>query len=123
MKSIIKHKDECVIAGTLCAEYTPATYRTKDGAAYYQFKFVDIDGKFEIDILSQPSYGTRDSSLVATHRLPSSRGGHKICITEGKEPQTIESTRKISMEWAELTNTYIKTGQSIDSQVAANART
>lgn len=102
--------------------YGPATYRTKDGKALYKFRFVNIDGKFEIDILNQPSYGSRDASNVVSHRLPSARGGNKICISDGKEPKTIESARKICMEWSELTHTYIRTGTSIDKQVSDNAK-
>jgi len=113
---------ESLIAGTLCASYTPATYRTRDGSAYYKFRYVDIGGKYEIDILSQPLYGSRDSSLHASHRLSSSRGGYKICISVGHEPRTLEKAKKISMEWAELTHTYIRTGRTIDLQVAMNAR-
>lgn len=114
--------NESLIAGTLCVSYTPATYRTRDGSAFYKFRYVDIGGKYEIDILSQSLYGSRDSSLHASHRLPSSRGGYKICISVGHEPRTLEKAKKISMEWAELTHTYIRTGRTIDSQVAANAR-
>ena len=113
--------NESLIVGTLCANYSPATYRTRDGNALYKFQYVDIGGKFEIDITSQPLYGSRDSSLHATHRLSSSRGGYKICISAGHEPRTLEMARKISMEWAELTHTYINTGRTIDTQVAANA--
>lgn len=114
-------RNESLIAGTLCASYSPATYRTRDASAYYKFQYVDIGGKFEIDILSQPLYGSRESSLHATHRLSSSRGGYKICISVGHEPRTLEKAQKISMEWAELTHTYIKTGRTIDAQVASNA--
>lgn len=102
--------------------YGPATYRTKDGKEMFKFRFVDIGGKFEIDILSQPSYGSRDSGSIASHRLPSARGGNKICISAGKEPKSLESARNICMEWSELTHTYIKTGKSIDSQVMNNSK-
>lgn len=118
----LHYNNDSLIAGTLCASYTPATYRTRDGSAFYKFRYVDIGGKFEIDILSQSLYGSRDSSLHASHRLPSSRGGYKICISVGHEPRTLEKAKKISMEWAELTHTYIQTGRTIDSQVTANAR-
>lgn len=109
--------------GTLhSTSYGPATYRTKDGKEMFKFRFVDIGGKFEIDILSQPSYGSRDSGSIASHRLPSARGGNKICISTGKEPKTLESARNICMEWSELTHIYIKTGKSIDAQVMNNSK-
>ncbi|GHS92913.1 hypothetical protein FACS1894203_5510 [Bacteroidia bacterium] len=114
-------RNESLIVGTLCANYSPATYRTRDARALFTFRYVDIGGKFEIDIISQPLYGSRDSSLHATHRLSSSRGGYKICISTGHEPRTLDKAKKISMEWAELTHNYINTGRTIDAQVAANA--
>ena len=105
--------------GTLCATiYSPATYRTKDGKAYFKFKYVDLGKIFEIDILSQPSYnGFKDSSSVA-HWLPSSRGGKKICVAAGHEPKTLQKAKQISIEWAELTYYYSKTGKIIDDQIA-----
>ena len=112
---------EKLITGTLCASYSPATYRTKDGTAVYKFRYIDIGGKFEIDILEQPSYSYRDTSAHKTHRLPSARNGQKICISAGCEPTTLEGAKNISTQWAELTNTYIKTGRSIDDQVSQNS--
>lgn len=117
MIRIDNRNEEFIVAGTLCAGYAPATYRTKDGSAYYKFRYVDIGGKFEIDILQQPTYSLRDSSQHITHRLHSDRGGMKICISTGFEPGTLEKAKKISVEWAELTNTFIKTGKTIDQQV------
>lgn len=108
--------------GTLHAPYSPATYRTKDGNAFYKFRYVDIGGKFEIDIVEQPSYCHRDTSAHIIHRLPSARGGQKICISSGHEPKTLDGAKTISMQWAELTHTYILTGRNIDDQVSQNAR-
>ena len=108
-------------AGTLCASFSPATYRTKDGSAVYKFRYVDIGGKFEIDILEQPSYRFRGNEAHITHRLPSSRSGQKICITSGHEPTTLDGAKNISTQWAELTHEYIKTGTTIDKQVSQNA--
>jgi len=116
------HKtEESLKAGTLCASFSPATYRTKDGSAYYKFNYVDNDGKIEIDILEQPSYGSRETSAHKTHRLPSARSGQKICISAGSEPTTLEGAKNISMQWAELTHIYIKTGKNIDDQVSQNS--
>lgn len=117
------HGGQEIRSGTLhSTNYGPALYRTRDGKELYKFRFVDIGGKFEIDILSQPSYGSRDASSSVSHRLPSARGGNKICITAGMEPKTIESARKICMEFSELTHHYIKTGTSIDAQVLENSK-
>jgi hypothetical protein len=121
IKPGVLHGGEEIKPGVLHTKnYSPATYRTKDGMGIYKFRFVDLGGKFEIDIDSQPSYGVRNNGSLATHRLPSSRGGKKICISVGKEPKTLETAKKICVEWSELTQTYINTGKSIDSQVAGN---
>ncbi len=116
------HGGEEIKPGTLhSSNYSPATYRTKDGSGIYKFRFVKVGSKFEIDITSQPSYAGRDEGANTAHRLPSSRGGKKICISTGKEPKDIGAAKSICMEWAELTQTYIKTGKSIDKQVMANS--
>lgn len=109
--------------GALSApSYTPGVYRTKDGSAYYTFRYVEVGNHFEIDILDQPGYGNRDASSHISHRLPSDRGGLKICISRGYEPKTLEKAKQISMEWAELTHNYILSGLSIDHQVEAITR-
>ncbi len=108
--------------GTLRADYSPATYRTKDGSGFYRFRYVNIGAIHEIDILDQPSYRHRATGAHITHRLPSARGGEKICISSGHEPTTLDAAKNISMAWAELTHTYILTGKTIDAQVANNAR-
>ncbi len=98
------------------------TYRTKDGLAYYKFRYIKIRGFWEIDILEQPSYKNKDSGAHATHRLNSSRGGKKICLSSGHEPRTLLQAQEISTEWSELTHSYIKTGKTIDTQVTDKNR-
>ena len=117
----LHNSEEQLKDGTLRVIFSPATYRTKDGNAYYKFSYVNIGGKYEVDIIDQPSYQDRDSSAHITHRLPSSRGGRKICVTAGCEPTTIEAAKNLSMQWAELTNEYIKSGATIDEQVEYNS--
>lgn len=115
-------RNETLKAGTLFANY-PGTYRTEDGGSYYKFRFVELyGGKFEIDILDQPSYRGRDEGYTVAHRLPSARGGLKICVTAGREPASLHEAHKLAMGWAELTNTYIKSGTTIDTQIERNAR-
>ena len=41
-------ENEILKVGTLHADISPATYRTKDGSAFYKYQYVDIGGKFEI---------------------------------------------------------------------------
>lgn len=97
-------------------------YKTRDGKVYFVFRYVNIgysSPRFEIDILSQPSYLFRDDSLITSHRLPSRRPGcnYKICIMPGYEPRTEKQAKKFSADWAELTWNYIKTGRTIDKQL------
>ena len=98
--------------------YQMFTYRTKDGEAYYKFSYHQTDYGYEIDIHQQPSYQTRNKDLITTHRLPSNRDAeYSICVTLEYYPQNLEDAQKLSMEWAELTHTYIKTGITIDRQI------
>lgn len=116
------HSSELTNGDANGVSYSPATYRVKDGSnTYYEFEYVWVGSFFEIDIKSQPSYKHRSSSDVKVHRIDSHRGGKQICIGSGHEPTTIDKAKKISMEWAELTHMYIKTGKSIDAQVRENA--
>jgi hypothetical protein len=106
--------------GTLYSVYT---YRTKDGLHYYQFEYVYIpEGYYEIDIISQPSYTNRNSSMGIVHRLSSPRDGRDfiVCISKDiKTSITLQKAKNISIEWAELTSKYIRTGITIDNQIAA----
>jgi len=113
---------QSIEGGTLGASFTPATYRTKDGSAIYKFRYVQVGNHFEIDIIEQPSYQSRDNGSLTTHRITSARGGQQICISAGYKPQSIEKAKKISTEWAELTHQYILTGVSIDKQVRQISR-
>jgi len=112
---------EQLLDGTLYADFSPATYRTKDGSAFYKFRYADIGGKFEVDIIEQPSYRHRSTDAHITHRLPSARGGQKICISSGHEPTSLDGAKNISMQWAELTHEYIKTGRTLDQQITQGA--
>ncbi|WP_319591936.1 hypothetical protein [uncultured Draconibacterium sp.] len=86
------------------------TYRTLDGCAFFDFGFFDTGNHIEIDIVSMPGYGNRDSSLHSTHRLPSDRDGYKICF--GDESVVEKSNARYwAAAWAELSWNYIKTGE------------
>ncbi len=100
------------------------TYRTRNGKGLFTFDFVKDQGlPYEIDILSMPSYGGRNQSVVLTHRLPSSRPGvdMMICIADEHKHKlnTLEAAQDIAIAWSELTMTYIEQGITIDAQIAA----
>jgi hypothetical protein len=94
------------------------TYRTRDGRAYFDFRFVSCGGFFssgfwEIDILNMPSYGARDDGLHATHRLPSDRWdcSYKICVGDDSSVSSLSDAKRWAKAWAEETWKYIKTGE------------
>ncbi|UOY05010.1 hypothetical protein L0P88_13720 [Muricauda sp. SCSIO 64092] len=101
--------------------YQVFTYRTEDGDAYFKFSYHWVGNGYEIDIHEQPSYGGRNADSETAHWLISRRDANrKICIKRNALPKTLEDAKKFSMAFAELTWEYIKTGVSIDSQVAMN---
>jgi hypothetical protein len=85
-------------------------YRTRDGSGYFKFRFYQIGDYYEIDILAMPSYGSRSNDLHATHRLPSGRGGYKICFGDPRVVTDIKTAKKWASTWSEHTYTYIKSG-------------
>jgi hypothetical protein len=96
--------------------YAYDTYRTRDGEAFFEFRFVDVGSKIEIDISHIPSYGDRSRDPHKTHRLPSSRGGEKICVGDESAINSFSVAKKTAMAWAEQTWRYIKTGRSFDNK-------
>ena len=95
-------------------------YRTKDGRAIFAFSYeYDMDGYYDIVIHDHPDFNGRDESSTVAHWLPcyESPINRKVCFSDGKEPKTLEKEKKISMEYAELIWTYIRTGISLDDQI------
>lgn len=86
-------------------------YRSEDGDHFFEFNFVWLGQYFEIDIQSMPALGNRSADLHITHRLPSARGGHKICFGDPKVVPDSEAARKWAKIWSECIVTYIKTGE------------
>jgi hypothetical protein len=118
--SLSAQKADRITGGTLQVSRTMIyTYRTKNGLAYYQFCYADLDSYWEVDIEVQPSYNGRSMDPNVIHRLTSSRSatGYKICVTSGREPRTLEAAKKLSIGWAELTQKYIETGKTLDAQI------
>lgn len=100
--------------------FGPCMYRTLDGQALFTFQYAErSDGRWEIDIIAQPTYGTHDTALCTTYRLPSARGGFRINIVHGHEPRDVKDAKAISAEWSESTHAYILTGRTITDQVLA----
>lgn len=94
---------------------TVDTYRSKDGRAYFRFRFVNVGDHFQIDILDQPSYGGRSAGGHGTHRIESPRGGARICFADEAILRSEGDCYKWSQQWAEQTWEYIKTGKPLAS--------
>lgn len=96
------------------------TYRTQDGTQYFQFSYHKIrNKKYEIDIHLFPNFNGRSQDVHTIHTLRSPRlAKYKICIHSGREPKNIEDAKEVSKMYAELINTYIKTGKTPDQQIS-----
>jgi hypothetical protein len=106
--------------GTLCYTTQIFTYRTKNGKGYYYFRYVQVSNYWEVDIEETINYQGRSRDLNTIHQIGSHRSatGYKICVHSGKEPKSLEAAQSLSKAWAELTQTYIETGKTIDDQIA-----
>lgn len=90
-------------------------YRTKDGQADYGFSFEEQnDGSLRAYIESMPNYGSRSTSLHTTHRLPD---GNRHYVCWNRELRNEEDLEKVVALWSDATQTYIKTGTTIDEQM------
>jgi hypothetical protein len=86
-----------------------AVYTTSRGRTY-EFSFVpQPDGSIRPYIVRQPSYGSRDSSCTATHRLYDGSRPY-ICFT-GKLRTTKEAAA-VAEAWAKRTDVYIDSGDA-----------
>jgi hypothetical protein len=65
---------------------------------------------YDAFILGGPSYGSRDRSLHATHRLQAGNDMMKVCFM--KPPPDLPTAVCLSMWWADCTSRYIATGQA-----------
>ena len=97
-------------------------YKTKDGQAVFAFSYEYEMGYYDIIIHHLPSYNGRNDSASVAHWLSSDESpiGRKVCFYSGKEPETLEKAQSISVQYAEMTWIYIKSGISIDDQIIRN---
>lgn len=83
-------------------------YRAHPTRRDYQFTFRWVDPSWRVYIENPPSYGTRSSSRVDTHRL-ADRWGDYICWTTPLT--TLSAAQGVAALWADSTENYIATGQ------------
>ena len=88
------------------------TYRTRDGRAFFLFRFIWVSPYFEIEIVEMPCYGARNTCAHETHRLDGNSGSgfKKICFGDESAVDTLETAREYAVAWAENTWQYILTG-------------
>lgn len=89
---------------------TQDEYRTRDGRGFFEFRFVAFSSYFEVDIVSMPSYNSRNEGAHETHRLTSDRGGKRICFGDASAISTLQIAYEFAESWAENTWRYIQTG-------------
>jgi hypothetical protein len=90
-------------------------YRTNDGRADYGFSLErQTDGSLRPYITSMPSYGSRDTGLHTTHRLSE---GNRYYVCWSRSLHSEQEVKDVVSLWADLTQTYIRTGTSIDEQM------
>ena len=84
----------------MCRRY----YRTLDGAADYWFSFErEPDGSYRAYILGQPTYGARDASLHATHRLVSNA---RYYVCWDRPLTTFDAACRVAAMWADATQEF-----------------
>lgn len=83
-------------------------YRTTTGHIF-EFAFYMVrDSYYEIDILSMPDYGSRQTGQHETHRLESNHGNDtRICFGDNANVTTLEDAKKWAGIWAEQSMDYI----------------
>jgi hypothetical protein len=89
-------------------------YRTKDGQADYEFSFEpQRDGSWRAYIVSQPSYQSRPTGAIPTHRLTDESDGRKyVCWTDPL--RTRRDLEQVVALWSDRTQRYVKYGTPIE---------
>lgn len=73
-------------------------------------------GRWRAYIEQGMPYGRRRSGLHVTHRL---RDGARYYVCFTPEPGSLRAMAKVAAYWADMTVVYVRTGRTIDEQVAA----
>jgi hypothetical protein len=102
-----------------------ASYGSVEEYKGFQFRYCHDNqspGKVQVFVERQPSYGSRDTHPRVIHRWPpghiDSREPAYICFKEEAKPSGFESAQKFAHAWADMTEKYIRTGETIDQQIS-----
>ena len=96
-----------------------AVYTTSNGNTYEFSLERQSDGSVWIYIERQPSYGSRATDSLSTHRL---EDGSRKYICWKPQPRSLEDARKVAEQWCKRTDRYIRSGVPIESPGSTPAR-
>lgn len=87
----------------------------------YTFRYVndrESPGKVKVYVEQQSSYGNRDTSVDVIHRWSARDGAPPyICFKEQFKPTSFADAQRLAHDWADKTDTYIRTGKTISKQI------
>ncbi len=92
-----------------------ATFTTSNNNTY-EFSFErQLDGNIRPYIVTQPSYGSRDTDLHKTHR---NKDGERYYVCWDTKLYTMADAKPVAAEWAKRTDRYVETGQPFKKEAA-----
>ena len=90
----------------------------------FQFRYCADEqnpGKVLIFVEQSPDYGSRDVSSSVMHLMPEGSRGYDhppfLDVLGEQQPDSVRKAMRIAHVWADLTLTYLETGQSISYQI------
>ena len=96
-----------------------ATYTTSNGNTY-EFSFErQSNGSVRTYIDRQPSYGSRATDSLSTHRFEDG-SRHYICWRP--QPTTLRDAQAVAAQWAKRTDRFIRFGVPIEAPGSTPAR-
>ena len=88
-----------------------ATYTWNDGNVYVLHYTQQDDGRFRIEILAQPDYGSRDTSVrIIGRQEEDGRFFIDTDETYPRKPSTFRQAELVAANWMTHTDKYIKAG-------------
>jgi hypothetical protein len=79
------------------------TYRSRDGRAFFRFRFTSLGGDIRIYILEFPNRSTGSCHVLQDHR------GAYVCWSGAI--RSMAAAKAVAAMWAEATLVYQRTGQ------------
>ena len=92
--------------------YGTYTYTTRNRRHEFEFDLQPVGSEVRVNIISQPSYGSRPDDGHSTHRNGLLVGKPSVCIRTDLLPTTVGDALSWAIYWAENTADYIDIGKS-----------